>query len=139
MFTEYVQASNITSVYCDNSKYVFSLMVDLVNGSVIPFLALTITSVVSFLSVIKMHRKMRNNQIFNSNQATETNSRDVWFGITIIALNFLFFIFKASNTVLKNFVLLFRWRAQDSYSQSDQRRGALFLFCLLFDDFCKLL
>lgn len=69
---------------------------ELINDSVVPFVLMLGFSLVTFVGVLKVHRRIkltkRSNMISSSTHQHRTLIRDIKFGITMIVLNVMFFV-----------------------------------------------
>lgn len=72
-------------------------IVDFANNSAVPFVIMLVTSVATFAGVIRARARIKhvghNDTAINSQQARRRVRRDIRFGVTMLAMNFAFFLF----------------------------------------------
>lgn len=93
--------NTITSVWTkgflsleDRLRYYYILyLMDLVNSSALPFFLMMLMSVAMFASVLRVHRRMKRTVGRIIGAQNRRLVRDIKFGVTILVLNVLFFIF----------------------------------------------
>lgn len=79
-------------------------LMDLLNGSVVPFTLMMIISVAMLVGVVRVHHRLNSRQgARNVTSAQQKLMRDIKFGVTIVVLNLLFFIFIGLNRLRKLF------------------------------------
>lgn len=78
----------------DQLDYTLTILA-LVNSSAVPFLIMFVLSLATFVGVLRVHRRMKSTTISQNNHHHHnmTIRRDIKFGVTIISLNLLFFVF----------------------------------------------
>lgn len=86
-------ASELNSA--DRSRYFFRLnIMDLVNSLALPFLLMMLMSIATFVGVVRVHKRMRSSNGRGGGRSQNRKLiRDIKFGVTILILNILFFIF----------------------------------------------
>lgn len=69
-------------------------IVDLMSSSVVPFIIMLGSSIVIFVGVVRVHRRIKSSSImFGISSSQRRLLRDIKFGLSMIILNVLFFIF----------------------------------------------
>lgn len=69
-------------------------IVDLIDGSVVPFVAMFFLSLSTFVGVLRAHRRIRSSALSQVQQhgSNRTLIRDLRFGATMLVLNVAFFV-----------------------------------------------
>lgn len=70
-------------------------LVDLVTSSVAPFVVMTVLSVSTLVAIIRVHSRIKRSNQSSSSLSVARLLRDIRFGVTMIVLNSLFFVFVA--------------------------------------------
>lgn len=104
----------------DYSPRILNIM-DMVNQSAVPFAIMFVASVATFLGVLKSHRRI--NSIKRTRNSTL--ARDIKFGITIIVLNVIFFIFNV-------LYVLHKCVEMNPFDVNKKQISARFLFVSIF-------
>lgn len=73
-------------------SYIISL-IDLVNSSAVPFAFMLGTSIATFVGILRVHRRLKSSFSTSNGSFQRKLLRDIKFGVTMIVLDVLFFVF----------------------------------------------
>ena len=91
------------SVSCTNSDPLTIYIMDLLNNALLPFIVMIGFSLATICGVQRAHRKAKNFSLphsSSSEHAHRVRMRDIKFAVTMIVLNFIFFILNAPNPII---------------------------------------
>lgn len=94
-------------------------ILDLINSSVAPFVLMMATSILTLVGLIKSRNRVKLS-------TTRNPTRDVKFGVTLIVINFVFFIFVIPNPLF-NLIVVNWWSFIDP--ETNFRLNILFIIC----------
>lgn len=92
------QSSQMTHAYCDGNLGTKFSIIDLFNSTVLPFILMIGTSVVTVNGIVKSRHRMRKS--FNLEAQRRIQLRDIKYGVTVIVLNITFLILNAPHPVI---------------------------------------
>lgn len=95
IFNKLVRYNNGRNVYyteCESSLSAIIVgLADFANNSAVPFVVMLFTSVAMFAGVMRARRRVK--RVETDQEAVRKRTRDIRFGVTILAMNFAFFAF----------------------------------------------
>lgn len=99
---EYIDMNNKTQTfskivnYCYSDNYPTITLIDFLNGVAIPFILMIVCSIVTIISVLKVHRRIKPIKT-QGNLVSQKTIRDIKFGMTMIALDLLYLCFNSPS------------------------------------------
>lgn len=100
LFCDFSYENSFCLIKIDN----ILLMIDFLNGTAIPFTVMFALSVCTFAGVCRAHRRIRSFSSSSSSSSRTNNissqrklRRDIKFGVSMVVLNLLFFVFVGVN------------------------------------------